>query len=422
MAKRIAVVFETSWDRVQLEACRRGWEARYEVEYAPPSDAEAPWDFDVVAYILAESERLRGTLDGVFSTSDYPGATVAAAIAERLGLPGSSPRAVLRASHKYQSRISQREAVPEAVPGFSLVDPRDPTTWDPDVGFPCFVKPVKGAFSILSGRVESREELAAFLTAPRAEWFQSVFLQAFGQLVRHFELDEDGRWFVAEELLHGQQVTVEGWRSRHASGILGIVDSTFRPGTRSFTRFDYPSTLPADVQARMRDVTERTVAHLGLTDTLYNVELVWDAERDRIGIVEVNARACGQFADLYRKVDGVSGYEVALAVAAGDPPPEIVRGSGRHAAAASFPLRAFRPSRVVRAPDADRIRRVQTVHPDTLVWLECAAGDLLTDFDQLEDGESHRYAIVNLGGDDRADLDARLASIGSDLGLELEPL
>lgn len=421
MKKRVCILFETCWDRLQLDACRPAWSGSFDVDLAPPSDHDCPWDLDVTAHLAREAERLRGTIDGVFSTSDYPGATAAATLATALGLPGSEPAAVLRASQKHASRLAQREVVPEAVPPFGLVDPDDPATWDPAPGFPCFVKPVKGAFSVMSGVFASREELAAFLRSERVAAFRSEFMAIFNRLARAHGLAHDGRWFIAEGLLRGRQATVEGWRARSGAGVLGVVDSVFQPGTRSFTSFQYPSSLPGEVQERMGAISERAAAHLGLVDTLYNVELTWDPDMDRIGIIEVNPRACGQFADLYQKVDGTNGYEVTLEVAVGGTP-RPRRREGAFAAAASFPLRIYQPARVVRSPGLERIREVQTEHPGTLVLLECATGDLLTDFGELEDGQSHRYAVVNLGGDGPEDLQQRLSHVQGALGIELAPL
>jgi hypothetical protein len=135
----------------------------------------------------------------------------------------------------------------------------------------------------------------------------------------------------------------------------------------------------------------------------------------------VNPRICGQVADLYQKVDGVNGYEVALALALGERPPRR-RGEGRYRAAASFPLRVFEPSRVLGAPGAEAIAAAEAAFPETLVWSECAAGDELADFDVDEDGTSHRYAVVNLGGESREALDARLAAVRDRLGYRMEPL
>jgi hypothetical protein len=56
------------------------------------------------------------------------------------------------------------------------------------------------------------------------------------------------------------------------------------------------------------------------------------------------------------------------------------------------------------------------------VWSECCAGEALADFDEDEDGASHRYAVVNLGGASRDALGARLAEICAALDFELAPL
>lgn len=419
--RRALVVFETQWDRKQLDACADAWSERVEVDYPPPSDVACAWDFDVLGMIERAASGAMGRIDAVFSSSDYPGATTAAAIATRRGLPGSRPERVIAASHKYASRVAQRRAAPEAVPRFALVDPARPEE-PPAIAFPCFVKPVKGAFSVLARRVETPAELAAFLATPDVREFTTEYMHIFNGLVRALTtLEQDGRWFIAEELLTGRPVTIEGFVCDGEIGILGIVDSGLDAKTRSFVRFDYPSRLPERVQSRMRAVAARVVRELGLERTLWNIEMTWDPDSDHVAIIEVNPRLCGQFADLYQKVDGTSGYEVALDLALGQRP-RLRRGEGRHAAAASFPLRIFEPCRVRDAPDARAIAVAEAAEPGALVWSECAPGDALADFTSGEDGASHRYAVVNLGGASRDDLDARLAAIVARLGFRMEPL
>jgi len=316
------------------------------------------------------------------------------------------------------ARLLQRDAVPEATPGFALVDSADPAA--ADVRFPCFVKPVKGAFSVLSRRVDSRDELVAFLSQDAVREFTGEHMRVFDQLLaRYTEIASGGRFFVAEELLKGQQVTVEGFCAGGEVEILGIVDSVIE--RNSFVRFDYPSALPEDVQERMRDVTRRLMARSGLDHSLFNIEMIYDADADRVAIIEVNPRMCGQFADLYEKVDGVNSYEVALASAVGERP-RLAPGAGPYAVAASFPLRTFEPVQVVRAPSPEDVAAAEAVHPGTLVWVECAAGCDLSDFDRYEDGFSCRYGIVNLGASDRDALLARYEEIRQRLGFELQRL
>lgn len=414
-------MFPTSWDRKQLDACRGAWERRYEVLFAEPSDEACPWDLDPGAWLEEAEARWGGRVDGVTSSSDYPGATLAAALARRLGLPGPRPEAVLRASHKYYSRLSQRESVPEATPAFGLVPGELPLERDPATGYPCFVKPVKGAFSTMSARIRSRPELEAFLDRPAARAFLGEYVAIFNRLVASLtDFEVDGSHFLAEEFMHGRQVTVEGWVREGKVGILGVVDSVLHPDLPSFARFDYPSVRRPEIREAMVGIARKAILGLGLDHTLFNVEMIYEPVSDRIRIVEINPRLCGQFADLYRKVDGASGYEAALAVAAGEAPP-AGEGGGRYRMATSFPLRTFEPVRVRRAPDAEGVAAVEALFDETLVWLECGEGADLSDF-VAEDGWSCRYAVVNLGGDTRQELRSRLAAVEERLGIELEPV
>jgi hypothetical protein len=128
---------------------------------------------------------------------------------------------------------------------------------------------------------------------------------------------------------------------------------------------------------------------------------------------------CGQFADLYQKVDGTNGYEIALQLAVGERP-VVQRGRGDHRVAASFPLRVFQPTRVRRAPDSEDLRAAEAMYPGTLVWIECETGQQLANFESLEDGASARYAIVNVGASDRGALTDRFDAVYARLGIELE--
>ena len=74
----------------------------------------------------AEIERLIGrarvtNATAIISTDDYPGSTLAAAVAERLGWPGTAPHVNLLCQHKYHARLAQRRIAPDAVPRFEVV-------------------------------------------------------------------------------------------------------------------------------------------------------------------------------------------------------------------------------------------------------------------------------------------------------------
>lgn len=418
--RRVLFVCETHWDRKQLAACRERWQQRVEVAFPAPDDVDCSADFDPLAYVASAQRGALGPIDGVASSSDYPGATLAAAIATRLGLPGARPERVLGAAHKYYSRIVQREAAPEAVPDFALLDPSRPCA-TPPLPLPFFVKPVKGAYSVLARRIASAAELEAYLASPAVREFGHEYLGIFNRLLAAYtDYEFDGHHFIAEELIAGELVTLEGYVCDGEVEILGIVDSTLHPNG-SFARFDYPSRLPASDQRRMEDVARRVVSALGLERTLFNIELMLEGGSGRVWIVEVNPRICGQFADLYQKVDGTNGYEIALALCTGGRP-RREPGGGEFAAAASLPLRVFEPMRVLAAPDASDLAAAERLFPQCLVWSECVAGDALADFDVDEDGGSHRYAVVNLGGASREQIAERCAQVEARLGYRMQPL
>lgn len=416
MKRRVLVVFPTLWDGRQLAHLPAEVAAQYELVLDEPADDEVRWDFDVDAWVAERARRWRGKIDGVFSSSDYPGALAAAALAAELGLPGAPLAAVLASAHKHAAREIAAAVVPECTPRFTLVDPDVRASWPR--AYPCFVKPVRGSFSLFARRVASEAELVELFASPALAEYRAYALELFARFARRAGFTRRPDLFLAEELLTGTQVTLEGCVRAGTVECLGIVDTGFHAGTTSFARFDYPSALPEAVQARMRALAERLVLALGLAHTLFNLELFYDADRDRIGLIEVNPRLCGQFADLYAKVDGRGGYEIALALATGAELPP--RRPGAFPAAASVPLRTFRSVQVRRAPTGALLAEVERRHPGTLAFNECAVGQELAVRSDLEDGYSVRYGILNLGAESRCDVLEKSTRIERELGYELQ--
>ncbi len=268
------------------------------------------------------------------------------------------------------------------------------------------MKPVRGTFSILAKRVDSPVELARHVQLGFAARRVALnLLWPYERLLQSYRPGSLGAGcFIGERVLGGALVTVEGFATRGRVQILGITDSIMYDGTMSFRRFDYPSRLPDGVQDRMRELVARIAPRLGLSDTVFNVEMFHDPEADTIHIVEVNPRMAYQFADLYEKVDGINTYDVQLALATGEAP-AIHRGRGAHRVATSFVFRKFEDALLSRHPGADDIARLRLRFPDARVRLYGEPGRRLS---RIEKGvESYRYAIVNLGGASWDDLDAR---------------
>ena len=337
---------------------------------------------------LCEKENV----DVIISTDDYPGTTLASIAAERLGLRGVSPAANLLCQHKYYSRQIQYQATPEAVPNFQLLDVRDDAE-NLRIGFPCFVKPVKSFFSVGAHRVDSVDQLAAI----KHRWASlASFFSPFEVLLKKYVgLSVGNKFLLAEELLEGLQATLEGYVYQGEIYLLGIVDSVMFPNTIAFKRFEYPSSLPEPVQSRMLSLARKLMRQSGFDHGMFNVEFMYNPAADTIHVVEINPRMSSQFADLFEKVDGINSYSVLLDLAFGKRP-QIRKGEGRYPMAASCVLRTFENKRVMKLPGDDEIAQLQFEHPDIRIEVLATEGTRLSQ--QMQDGQSYRYGIINIGG------------------------
>jgi biotin carboxylase len=283
--------------------------------------------------------------------------------------------------------------------------------------FPVFAKPMKSFFSIGAQRIDSASELAE--TKRRWAKLDDFFLPLERLLEREAGIEIGTTRLIAEGVLKGDQVTVEGYAYGGEVVILGVVDSIFFPGTLAFSRFEYPSALPEEVQERMADVARRVMGGFGFDNGLFNIEMMYDARDDRISIIEINPRMASQFADLYEKVDGTNSYEVLLDIGIGvTPTPK--RRQGPYQFAASSVLRTFQDCLVAALPSQEQLAELEQLYPDIRVEVHATAGRKLSD--ELQDGTSFRYGIVNLGGSDRADVLQRFEACHERLGIALLPI
>jgi biotin carboxylase len=370
---------------------------------------------DEIEAILAKCAEV--DLAAVVSSDDYPGSALAAAIAKRLGLPAPEPELVLICQHKYLSRLAQAKLVPDAVPPFALIDIAAPAQLPGGLDVPLFVKPVKSFFSIGAEPVDSLAALASHL--PRWAELDQFFLP-LERMLQHYTGSTVGtKRLVAEGLLQGDQVTVEGYVYGGEATIIGVVDSVMFPGTLAFSRFDYPSHLPECVQTRMADIAKTLMEGIGFDNGLFNIEMMYDAGVDRVSIIEINPRMASQFADLYEKVDGINSYATLLDIALGRAP-YLTRRQGRYAFASSCVLRSFADHVVGALPSEGDLERLHRVYPDLRVELHAALGRKLSA--ELQDGRSYRYGILNLGGDSREHVLAQFEACREALGIVLLPL
>lgn len=232
----------------------------------------------------------------------------------------------------------------------------------------------------------------------------------------------DGHYCIAEAIISaGRQCTVEGYVWKDEVVVYGVIDSLREgPEGSSFSRYQYPSELPARIIDRMRDICRRLMRHIGYVDAPFNIEFFWDEQRDEIWLLEINTRISKSHAPLFFLVDGCYHHKIMLDLAL-QRPPDFPYRQGQFARAAKIMLRRFQDAQVTRVPSAEEIRRLEAERPGTTIQIMVREGMQLS---SLRDQDSYSYevAVLFIGANRKAELEASYRHIVDRLPLEFSPL
>lgn len=418
-----------------LGFARAAWRARADAKtlvphfegfdlFAFPDNAQLLF-FDVFRFVDRLAHKYAGRrIAGVVTANEQFGALTAALLGQRLGLPHTDPVAVLACQHKAWFRERLRDIAPEATVAHWAL----PYTHDLDgrleLAPPFYIKPVKATYSVLARRIDSRAELKRHLAFAPYERFiikrlVKPFNDAFGVLVgQPNRYRVDAHWLIAEALMQGDQINIDGYVHRGDVRFIGCVDEETYPGTDAFLRFRYPSRVPHDVQRRAQALARRILQGLGFDHGFFNIEFFHDPTTGALKVIEVNPRLASQFADLYEKVDGTRVYDMVVELAQGRDPAQLARRAPTAGAAASFVWRTFDGK--APPPPATPAQRswLARTYPDALLHEYHKRGHgLRREFKWLG---SHRYATINLGAPDAAALQHRYRDVCAHFGWPVE--
>ena len=399
------MLFDADWDQSQLEkAAEDQTSPSYKFFYEGfdlfsfPGNARL-LTFDVFKFVDKLAKKYRSeNLAGIISSNEQFGALAGALLARKLGLPGPDPKALIAAQHKYIARRILQQEVPEANVAFHVFPYTFRSAEEIPLKFPYYVKPVKAAYSVLARRVDSFAELQQHMTFhPWEQYIIKRLVRPFNDVVRKLtDFDVDAHWMIAEELIDGQQINVDGVVINGEIHILGIIDAVMYPGTDQFMRFEYPSRLPPARDQHARETAKRIVHALGLDHGLFNVEMRVCNETGECRLIEVNPRMAAQFSDLYEKVDGINLHDVALKIATGETP-DLASGRGKYKVASSFVFRKFDGTPLTNPPGHEKLGWLREFDPDAFLALFVKTGGGLKR--EMKWLGSHRYATLNMGGD-----------------------
>lgn len=370
--------FERFADAVAARACRRGWAA-------------------------------------VLSHQEFQGALSAALVAERCGLPGTSPESILACHNKLYARQVLERVYPEANVAFRVLDPLADGVPD-DLQFPVHVKPVRGTFSILARRIDQAQDylrLTRFSALER--WSMQHLLAPFDRIAAaRLPAAVNACRFLIEETLQGTQHNLDGWVDENGVHLLGIVDAHTYLGTQAFQRWHYPSALGTSVQQQALNVARRFLHAVGFTRGMFNMEFFFNAASNRLSVLEFNPRLSSQFGDLYRQVAGVDPHRMAIALALGESVCPVPREQPVAQVAASLVWRSFGPQAPPPLPSRSQRSAFAAAFPQATLMAYPRAISLFARGSRWLD--SHRYGVINLGASDLQQIEERSAAAAALLG------
>lgn len=384
-------------------------------------------DYDIPLLLDRARLQLRefpGPIDAIVGFWDFPTSTMLPILRREFGLRGPSLESVLRCEHKYWFRVNQQQFAPEQTPAYAAVNPFDERYPDhPPLDYPFWIKPVRSHSSQLGFYIDDRSSFADAVGEIREKIH--FLARPFNELLAYAELPEsirpvDGWHCLAEEIISaGEQCTLEGYVLDGEVVIYGTVDS-LREGKygSSFSRYQYPSSLPESVQAGMGEMARDFLRQIEFDDSPFNIEFYYEPDSGQVWMLEVNARCSKSHSPLFEMVDGTSNKQAMVDVALGRRPVFPEEG-GPFNMAAKFMLREHEDALVRRVPTAEEIAAIEADIPGVRIQIIAVEGERLSRL-LHQDSYSYETALLFIGGDSNEDIENRSEQVKARLNLELE--
>jgi diguanylate cyclase (GGDEF)-like protein len=279
---------------------------------------------ELVHEAVGTLDTFKGSVDGIASDRGFPATCLVPILAERFGLPSAPLDAVLKCEHSYWGRCEQAEAVPEQVPPFQVFDPFDEKGVERlEAMLPCRIRPFEAFRSDLALSLYQAQDLAPALDILRRE--QGVFSEPFRWLLTNFKLPERiaqrDNSFLAEVLVGGAQCVVEGYV--HNGEVCGHVlsDAVCKPRSSTPRATEPRVALAMDSGCRMLDIARAVLNRIGLDNTAFSVELLYNQSSDHIWLRSVTPRiAARPHANRSEQTQGLSPLAVMVELALGRKP------------------------------------------------------------------------------------------------------
>ncbi|GAA3721982.1 hypothetical protein HDA32_002137 [Spinactinospora alkalitolerans] len=362
---------------------------------------------DLIRKAESELDAFGGSIDAIVGYWDFPVSTIVPILAERYGTRSTSLESVVKCEHKYWSRLEQQKVIDEH-PRFALVDLEGEPEPPAGLRFPMWLKPVKSFSSELAFHVADEKEFREAVAEIR-EGVHRIG-RPFEYIMDRMDLPPEiaaagGQACLAEEALTGVQAAVEGYVFDGEITVYGALDSVNYPDSSVFLRHQYPSRLPQPVVRRLKDISKRVIAQIGMDSATFSIEFFYDPETEEVNLLEVNPRHSQSHSEMFEYVDGVPNHHCMISLALGRDP-RLPDHKGSYDLAAKWYYRRFADGVVRRRPTQEEVDRLEQEIPGVKVDLVPQEGERLSDMPG-QDSYSYELAHIFVGADSQAELQAK---------------
>lgn len=357
--------------------------------------------------------------DGVVGTHDSS-AVFAAIIAEETGKRFASVQSIIRCQNKYLCRRIQRDCVPEHTPNFCLALDylRNPDRLET----PFFIKPVRANISFGTHRIETPQQLEFYIGSESMDIarFNQYYLEAIGSYSKHYNAINMATCnsFLCEDLLEGDQVTVDGYIFEGEVTCFGVTRAVYHPMTNSFSHHEFPYALSAEMHAAITSALSRLIPATGINNSFFNVEMRIDETAETFKIIEVNSRIAFQFARTIEAVTGISPLYMLCDVAVGKRPTLTPHADRLFNYCYNFELHRFSDAKILQTPTKSVFDEIELKYPEVRVRNLIHENVNLSDFKHNPD--SFRYCVLDVPGNSREEIMSKYEDVTAMLAYKFD--
>ncbi len=378
--------------------------------------------FGVKEYLSQTIQRINHNptlYDGIVGTHDSS-SIFAAVIAQETGKRFAPVSGIINSQNKYMCRRIQERTIPEHTPGYCLALDylRDPS----QLATPFFIKPVRANISFGAHKIDSPEQLEYYIGHESMDiaLFNRYYLDALAyNSSYHNALNiASCNNFLCEELIQGDQVTVDGYVYQGKVSFFGTTKAVYYPRTNSFSHHEFPFAFSEELDTIIKKALSKLIPALGIDNSFFNVELRADEESKTFAIIEVNSRIAFQFAKTIESVTGFDPLRMLCDMAVGKKPEQKTAADSLFDLCYNFELHRFADAGILQTPTQIAYTEIEIKYPEVIVRNLIHENANLSDF--KHNPESFRYCIIDIPGNSDEEIMMKFDEVVAMLGYKFD--